>query len=138
MSSRHSQRGFSLVTAIFLITVLAALGTFLLVTSGVAQQTPVMGLRGAQAYHAARSGLDWGIGNAINNSPACPGNQVFTNLQGYDITVTWTCTTHTDDSTPNIPVYVINSVATTNGIAAGSLGYAQRTLRGVASPSGPL
>lgn len=135
--NRKRQKGFSLLAAIFLITVIASLSTCLVTVSGVAQQTPVLGLRSAQAYHAARSGLEWGMGHVINSAPACPGNTAFADLEGFAVNVEWTCSVHNDGS-PSTPVtiYVIEATA-----ASGTPGYADhawRRLRGIASPAGPL
>lgn len=132
MMNASRQRGFSLVTAIFLVTVLAALGAFLLIMSGVSHQTPVMGLNGAQAYHAARSGLEWGIAGAVNtdNVANCTGTFALGKF-----TVVVDCsnpppTTHDGDN-----IYVINAVATTG--TPGRLGYARRELAATASPAAP-
>ncbi len=54
------QRGFSIVTAIFLVVVLAALGAFLVVVSTTQHISSAVDLEGSRAYWAARSGLDWG------------------------------------------------------------------------------
>lgn len=132
---KRRQQGFSLVTVIFLITVLAALGAFLVTMSGVTQQTPVLGLNGAQAYHAARSGLEWGIDRAINGGGACNG--AF-GLGQYTVTVSCTVSTHEDGGGggTNVDIYVVTATATTG--TAGNLNYAARTLNAVVSPTGPL
>lgn len=137
MMRRH-QQGFSLVAAIFLVTVLAALGAFLVVTSGVAQQTPTLGQRGTQAYHAARSGLEWGIAGAVNtdNTANCNGTLA---LGGFNVAVSCTMSTHTDGTPPsNVNIYVIEATATPTGTSPGSIAFASRTLRAIASPDGPL
>lgn len=127
------QAGFSLVTAIFLLTVLASLGAFIVVLSGVAQQTPVLGLNGARAYHAARSGLEWGIDRAINGGGACNGT--FT-IDGFTVVVNCPAPTNHTDGASNINVYVINAAATRGN--PGELAYSRRALQAVVSPSGPL
>lgn len=129
MTMKQRQNGFSLISAIFLVTVLAALGLYLLVMSGVAQQTPVMAMTGAQTYHAARSGLEWGIAGAINNDSTVNCNGSFSVGQ-YDIAVSCTVSTHGGGNT-----YAIESSATT-GIP-GSLNFATRTLRATVSPAAP-
>ena len=135
---RSRQAGFSLLAAIFIITVLATLAAFLLIASGVGQQTPVLGLNGAQAYHAARSGLEWGIAGAVNtDNPAnCNGNLV---LGNYNVAVTCSNppSSHTDGGN-TVRIYVINAVATRAGANPGDLAYARRQLRAVASPDGPF
>lgn len=139
MRSERTQKGFSLLTAIFLITVLASLAVFMLATSGVSQMTPVLGLRGTQAYHAARSGLEWGIANAINTAPACPGSgtSTFANLGGFVVDVDWDCTQHQDGQpSQNVSVYVVTATASAG--TAGQSNFVQRTVRAVVSPDGPL
>lgn len=133
MKHVRGQRGFSLVTAIFLLTVLASLGAFVVVMSGVSQQTPILGLNGAKAYHAARGGLEWGIERAITEA-AGGCNGVFT-IDGFTITVGCTSTAHKDGNT-NITIFVVNAVAVRGN--PGELAYARRALRATVSPSGPL
>jgi len=53
------QSGFLLVTAIFLLVVLAALGAFILTISGTQQTSSALDVQGARAYQAARAGIDW-------------------------------------------------------------------------------
>ncbi|HEX7047358.1 MAG TPA: pilus assembly protein MshP [Gammaproteobacteria bacterium] len=135
--SKHRQHGFSLLAAIFLITVLAALGSCLVTISGVSHQTPVLALNGAQAYHAARSGLEWGIDRAINGGGACNGNVV---LGRYTVTVVCTSSTHEDGGGggTNVEVFVVNAVAEiTTPSAPGDLAYASRTLTATVSDQGP-
>ncbi|OEU72259.1 MAG: pilus assembly protein MshP [Desulfuromonadales bacterium C00003107] len=57
----RDERGMSLVTAIFILVVLSAIGGYMVLVAGVQSQTTVMALQGVRAYHAARSGLEWGI-----------------------------------------------------------------------------
>lgn len=131
MRQRHSQRGFSLVTAIFIVTVLASLGAFLATMSGVSHQTPALGYAGAQAYHAARSGLEWGIERAIVNGGGC--NAAFP-LNGFNVVVNCTQTTHPDGPV-DVDIYRINAIATRGN--PGELAYARRELQAIVSPDGP-
>ena len=66
----YFQRGFSLVSAIFLLVVLALLGTMMTTFFGSQQQTLGMDVQGSRAYQAARAGIEWG---AYNVSVAAPG-----------------------------------------------------------------
>src|SRR5690606_37637111 len=128
-----------LIAAVFLIVVIGGLVTFMVITSSVAQQTPQLGLAGARAYHAARSGLEWGIYEATQGAGNC--NSVFTlnagAFDGYQVTVSCTSSTH-QDGQPAQPVviYQIASIAAKG--APGSLQYVRRELRAVVSPTGPL
>ena len=56
-----AQHGFSIVSAIFILVVLAALGAFIVNISTTQQIGSALDIQGARAYQAARSGLEWGI-----------------------------------------------------------------------------
>lgn len=139
MNMQKRQAGFSLIAAIFLIVVIAGLIAFMVITSGVSQQTPQLGLTGARAYHAARSGLEWGIYEATQGAGNC--NSTFTlnagAFDGYQVVVNCTSSTH-NDGQPSQPVTIYQITATASKGTPGSLQYATRTLRAVVSPTGPL
>jgi MSHA biogenesis protein MshP len=67
-------RGFSLVSAIFLLVVIAALGTFAVTLSTTQQQSAALDVMGARAYQAARAGIEWGAYQVISNPAgiSCP------------------------------------------------------------------
>jgi MSHA biogenesis protein MshP len=60
----------SLITAIFLLLILAALGAFIVSFGAVQQADAALDAQGSRAYHAARTGLEWGAYQAI--VPAVP------------------------------------------------------------------
>lgn len=73
------ERGFSLVSAIFLLVILSALGVFMLSISTMQQTTSTQDLQGSKAYQAAKAGLEWGAyqimtpENSVGVAPyACP------------------------------------------------------------------
>ncbi|GAB4295301.1 MAG: hypothetical protein Kow0096_12030 [Thiohalomonadaceae bacterium] len=126
-SQRHLH-GFSLVSALFLLVVLGALGAYMVGISGTQQFTTVQALQGAKAYHAARSGTEWGIAAAIAGG-ACPADTTLAggDLNGFQVDVTCTSTSHQEaGSTYN--VYEITAFAQTNTPAYGQPGYAARRL----------
>ena len=53
--------GFSLVSAIFLLVVLSALGAAMVNIFTVHQASSAMDVQGARAYQAARAGIEWGL-----------------------------------------------------------------------------
>ena len=59
-AARIRQRGFSLVSAIFLLVVLAGLGGFMVSLSTMQQTTSALDVQGSRAYQAARAGIEWG------------------------------------------------------------------------------
>jgi MSHA biogenesis protein MshP len=66
--------GMSLVMAIFILVILAALAGFI-VSMATTQQTDFgVDLEGSRAYHAARAGLDYGAYQAVTNSSCVNGS----------------------------------------------------------------
>ena len=64
----RAQRGFSLIAAVFLIVVLAALGAFAARIATSQQQTVNLSLLEAQALAAANSGIEYGAYQALKAS----------------------------------------------------------------------
>ena len=55
------ERGFSLISAIFLLVVIAALGTFAVTLSTTQQQSAALDMLSSRAYQAANAGIEWGV-----------------------------------------------------------------------------
>src|SRR5450759_1068271 len=100
LASPAVQRGFSLVSAIFLLVVIAALGTFAVTLSTTQQQSAALDVLGSRAYQAARAGIEWGEyqvltpGGVINCGPlAAPllNNVTLTGTTLQNFTVTVNC-----------------------------------------------
>ena len=110
---RSTQRGFSLVSAIFLLVVLAALGAYAVRIGTLQQQTVTAGLRGAQAFHAARAGIAWGARRALAEgwcgSATLPLTEAGTS--GFTVTVSCAQSAHPEGSGPPINVYVFEARA---------------------------
>jgi MSHA biogenesis protein MshP len=68
MSGHGLNRGFALVTAIFVVVVLASLSAYLVSLSAVQHGQGVASLQGARAHFAARAGLEWASYHIL-----CPG-----------------------------------------------------------------
>jgi len=118
---RH--RGFSVVTAIFLLVVLTLLAALIASVSGLQQSTSQLDVLGVRAYHAARTGLEWGAHNVLdpgntlncNTLPACPASpQNLPALAGSlaPFTVTVSCAETGDTTEGNRLVRVYSIVAT--------------------------
>ncbi len=129
VTSDHStQRGFSLVSALFLLVVLAALGAYMVSISGTQHYISLHALQGAKAYHAARSGTEWGIAEAITNGNCAAGTTLSGgNLDGFRVTVDCTATGH-QEAGANYNVYEITAFAETVSPAYGQAGYAARRI----------
>jgi len=133
------QRGFSLVTAIFLLVILSGLGAIMLSVSGVQQTESTQDLQGSKAYQAAKAGIEWGaylILNPENTNPAaapfttqftCPTGGLSTaglpalsvGLTGFTINVACTRSDFIEGGN-TISVYQLTSVATSGVAGSGS------------------
>jgi MSHA biogenesis protein MshP len=60
-SARRFSAGVGLVTAIFLLVVLAGLGVAIVSVFTTQQQSVLLDVQGARAYQAARAGIEWGL-----------------------------------------------------------------------------
>jgi MSHA biogenesis protein MshP len=75
---RDRQSGFGIATAIFLLLVLGSLTAYLVTLTGTREKASVLDLQGAQAYQAARAGVEWGAYQLLRDSAgafatACDG-----------------------------------------------------------------
>ena len=106
-------RGFSLVAALFLIVVIAALGAFAVRIGASQQQTVNLALLSAKALAAADSGIEYGGYQALNAS-SCPANTTLLltegGLNGFTVTVTCSVTTHAE-SNATVSVYRIDATS---------------------------
>lgn len=122
------QRGFSLVPALFLLIVLAALGAVAVRLTAVSQQTTVLAIQGARAYAAARAGVEASIYNALVNGNCSNQNVTLVEggLAGFDVDTTCTSTAHTEGTSIST-VYVIDAFA--HAGAYGTPDYVSRRIR---------
>lgn len=129
------QSGFSLITAIFLLVVVAALVAYMTNIRVVQQTTLVYGVQGARATQAARSGVEWGIYQSIVNG-SCAGSTSFTDpvFAGFNIEVQCGQTTHIEGTTP-IDTFQLTAIARSGSY--GSLDYVQRRIQATVSQDPP-
>ena len=57
--SAKLQKGFSMITAIFLLVVLGTLGTMMVTFFAAQQQSSALDVMGTRAYQASRAGVEW-------------------------------------------------------------------------------
>lgn len=128
-------RGFAIVSALFIVVALAALGAGMLHFSSLHHLTGAQDLQGSRALAAARAGSEWLVATImaaeIDNQPqyACPPTSAPTTFEGFSLSVTCTHSTH-DDEGNRVRVYEITSTASAGG-APGSLGYVEREIQTV-------
>ena len=138
MTPRYCINGFSLISAIFLIVVIASLAVFMVTISSVQQQTSSFSVLSSRTIFAADSGMQWAMRRIVQdaaaglNCPAAPATgQVTFNLNGgalsgYSVSVTCSIQNFTENP-DNYNVYTLSSRAS-RGVF-GSADYHSRTIR---------
>lgn len=133
---RTLQHGFSIVSAIFLLVVLAFLGIAMVSFSTSQHQGEAMDVMGARAYQAARSGIDWMAYHVVNSAtsapaavPQCTATSLGTlggTLSPFSVNVNCSAASHIEDGA-TVWIYDVSAVAKTSG-TPGSAGYVERVL----------
>lgn len=129
-SFRSCQQGFSIVSAIFLLVVLSAMGAFMLTFSNVQQMTSAQDLQGGKAYQAARAGIDWGAYQILQNNGACANSTAVPlggNLSAFTLTVNCTPYGPYTEGISSVNLYQITATASSGTL--GSTTYIERQLQ---------
>lgn len=140
-----AQRGFSLVTAIFLLVVLAGLGAAMLTFSTAQQQSSTLDILGSRAYQASRAGIEWAAYQVVQASgaafatgcrttatQAAPQSSGALNLGGtllpFSVSVSCYPASAVENAT-TVWLYNITSIASGVGVATvGSPDYVERQM----------
>lgn len=95
MNNQNFQRqnGVGLVTAIFLLVVIAGLAAALVNIFTSQQASSQLDQQGTRAYQAARAGIEWGLFRQVPNRTSCVSAGTFTlpassMLNAFTVTVT--------------------------------------------------
>lgn len=112
----HSQRGMSLVAALFLIVVVAMLGAIAVRVGSGQQQTVNLALLGSRALSAANAGIEVAAARTQMGAAApASGNEAFTisggALNGFAVTVSWVRTDHVEPDGTTSYLYTVTSAA---------------------------
>ena len=119
MQRRSSDRqfGFTLVSAIFLLVVLTALGGVMLTFSTAQHTSSALDVRGSRAYQAARVGIEWGLyrTQVAGGGTSCPAAETTLpklagDLSDFTVVVTCDAVGYTESGTNRV-VFVISSTA---------------------------
>ncbi len=149
-SSFGQARGFAIVSAIFILVVLAALGAFIVNISTSQQIGSTLDVQGVRAYLAARAGIEWGVyriqatpaynfgyASTDPNIRACPAatttfSPAAPALAGFTVTVTCLATV---DASSGPTVYTLTATACNqpagtcpNTAPAAGFGYIERRI----------
>lgn len=104
------QAGFAIVSAIFILVVLAALGGFIATISTTQHVSLGLDVTGARAYQAARAGTEWGLARALKSS-SCVASSNIGQIEGISVTVT--CTTAVSGNTVEAGLGTIHHITAT-------------------------
>jgi MSHA biogenesis protein MshP len=137
-NARALQQGFSLVTAIFLLVILSALGVFIVRVGSMQHMGLAYDVQGSRAYQAARAGIEWGLYQSLQGG-ACAGTTSFVPGAISEYTVTVNCAATTADEVgTTVNVYALTATACNQpsaGACPGTVGnnYVERQITSVAA-----
>ena len=130
---RKFQRGFSIVTAIFLLVVLAGLGAVMMTFFTAQQQSSALDVLGSRAYQAARAGIEWAAFQVATSSSAvaatCATSFAQSSLGGtlapFRVAVNCVPTSY-DEGGSTVWIYDVSAVAQTGTL--GDQNYVERVI----------
>lgn len=134
ITKNKAQQGFSLITAIFLLVVVAGLGALMMTFFTAQQQSSALDALGVRANQASRAGTEWGAFQITHGGAfvaACqmgaasgsPGT-----LSGFAVNVSCNASSHVEGG-GTLWTYAISSVAATEGVSPGQPDYVERAVR---------
>ncbi len=131
---RRRSGGFGLVGSLFVLVVLAVAAVALVDLGSVQRRTALMSLQTVRARAAARTGLQWGMQQALSTgacfapSTLSPGH----GLGGFQVRVTCASSAHVEGITTST-VFEIDAEAEYGSF--GQLDYVRRRMRAAAHDS---
>ncbi len=143
MSNIYRQAGFSLITAIFLLVVVAGLvGSMVSLNIGQ-QATVTKGILGARALQAAKAGMEYGIFQALagtcNASDTISFSAAEPALEGFSVDLSCSESDH-PEATTTVTFYQLTATAERGNYLLGGNAnpdYVSRTIRATVSIEPP-
>lgn len=127
-----AQQGVSLVSAIFLLLLFAALAAYMVRFSSTANITSAQDVQGIRAYHAAQAGLEWGAYQvAVPVAASCVASTTLPAAIG-DFTVRVACSAYGpySEAGQTFTIYHLTAIANSSA-TPGSPGFVERQMTGV-------
>lgn len=129
-NKKNKNKGFALVSAVFILVILAMMSSFIISISIISNKTTEFSLQGTRAYFAAKTGLDWGIKQIISNPTVCPATTALSltqgGLKGFVSTVSCSATQYTEGSS-TFNVFNLTALATKGSF--GNVDYVSRQMQ---------
>lgn len=130
--------GFAIVSAIFLLVVLTALGAFMVTFSTTQHATSAQDVIGTRAVQAARAGIEWGSYQVLTPvaapaTTACTINPLTLagNLAGFTVIVA--CTASGPFMENGNPITIYNITSTASAGAIGTSTFVERQFQATVS-----
>lgn len=123
---RRTERGFSLVSTLFILVVLAALGGYMLRLNVSQHATTTLSLQSVRAWYAATSGLEWTV-YQINTGGGCPALPSSFSAEGFTVNVTGCSAYPVSEGEHSYTLYDIQVTAQRGSF--GSVDFVSRKLR---------
>ena len=124
------QKGINLISAIFLLVIIAGIGIFMFNIGNVQRQTSAFSIMSSRALYAAESGVQWGIHAVLQTNDCSAFPDTFNISDGvitqFSVTVTCVPSTHTENP-DTYNVFQLSARATSGSV--GDPAYFSRTLR---------
>ncbi len=94
------ESGFTIVTTIFIVVILASLAIFMVTLGTTQRATSTFSIIGSRAFYAARSGVEWGVDSVLSNGVCFANPTTFTlnggMTSGFDVELNCTSTAVTE------------------------------------------
>ncbi len=129
---RGRQRGFGIISAIFIVVVVALIAAFMAGIGAAGRTASSYAVVGMRAHQAARSGVEWGVHQVLGNlaNPDCfasPASFAIPGAAGGGFTVRVTCfETEVTEGASSYSIFDIDAVAEVG--SAGADDYFRREL----------
>lgn len=127
---KRKNNGFSLITAIFILVIVASLAVFMVTIGSIQQQTSVLSILSTRALFAADSGMQWAVRTVLTdgNCSAFPAGYTLSGgaTGGYQISASCAATPHTEAPGPPYNVYRLSVTASLGNLGAAD--YVSRTV----------
>lgn len=119
-------RGFALPAAIFLLVILSLLGAFMVSLSTSQSITSAQDVQGAQAYRAARAGIERALFSLQSPATTCGAVPASLTIDGYSVAISCTPATH-DEGGVSKYIFWVTATATAGG-SIGNIAYVERAV----------
>lgn len=114
MILRKAQEGMMLFVAIFILVILGLISTYVVSIGTMTQHIEQFATQGVRAFFAARTGLEWGVFQIVNNPLVCPPDTTLNLTQGsvnnFNVRVTCSVVNYTEGAN-NFNLFTITSFA---------------------------